>query len=116
TGGDCGRGGPSFKCHPGGPVAGPDNHPTNVAAPAPFWPSPDTVDCGATFFSASTSAELSDRFGSISCFRFEGRDTWIVLGDGMARSGEGSAPGGAIVAVQRVNGAGTASLVAHTAT
>jgi hypothetical protein len=105
-GGGCGNGIPAFKCQPGGPVAGPDNHPTNVPAPPPYWPSPATVDCGGAFFSASTALQLADRFGSISCFRFENAGQWIVIGDGTGASGDDSAPGGAIVAVEDCNGPG----------
>jgi hypothetical protein len=100
----CGRGVPVFKCVPGGPVAAPDNHPTNVAPPASFWASPPTVACATTFFTPATVSALSDRFGSLTCFRFEGGDKWVVLGDGMQTIGDGAAPGGAIVAVQTCSG------------
>src|SRR3954454_20783676 len=81
--GSCGAGIPVFKCDPGGPVAGPANRPTAVAAPKPYWPSSEPVACGSGFFSASVVARLSSRFGSLNCFRFADGDRWIVFGDGM---------------------------------
>jgi hypothetical protein len=101
----CGRGVPAFKCQPGGPLAGPENNPQNVPAPAPEWPSPATIDCGQSFFDASTAAELQTRFGSLRCFRFDGTPRWVVVSDGMALSGDGPAPGGAMVAVESCTGA-----------
>src|SRR5262249_44523736 len=95
----CGPGVPLFKCAPGGPVADPTNRPVAVSAPAPYWPSPDLVPCGFTFFTPADVSGLSDRFGSLRCFRFAGANRWIVVSDGMRLTGDGPAPGGAIVAV-----------------
>lgn len=103
--GPCGRGTPASKCQPGGSVAGPGSHSKSAPTPAPSWLSPPMVDCGDTFFSEPTRSQLSDRFGSIDCFRFENRDQWVVMGDGMARSGAGPAPGGPMVAVETCAGA-----------
>src|SRR2546423_2330721 len=100
---DWGRGVPKEKCNA---ILGPPmTTGTNPAIPPPaaFWPSPAQIQCGAGFFSSSTQQQLADSFGSINCFRFDGRREWIVIGDGMARSGDVGAPGGQIVAVARCN-------------
>ena len=102
--GTCGRGVPEFKCNPGGPVAGPENHPTNVTPPAPYWPSDATVSCNSDFFSTSQVAQLESQFGSLSCFRFDHHDTWVLISDGMQPSGDGAAVGGAIVGTETCSG------------
>lgn len=62
---------------------------------------PQTVDCGSTFFDSVTSATLTDRFGSIYCFRFISGDRWIVFGDGMSVTSPDfeATPGGSMIAV-----------------
>lgn len=114
--GQCVQGVPPAKCHPGGPLAGPNNHPKTVPLPAPFWPSPAMVHCGATFLSESAQSQLSNRFGSISCFRFENHNQWVVIGDGMATFGDGSTPGGAMVAVATCTEAGESTCLDPNAT
>jgi hypothetical protein len=109
SGASCGPGIPAFKCDPGGPVAGPSNRPTAVAAPAPYRPSAETVACGPGFFPSAVVARLSARFGSLSCFRFADDEQWVVFADGMQTDGDGPAPGGAIVAVSSCAGAGRSS-------
>jgi hypothetical protein len=106
----CGRGIPAFKCDPslGPPLTTGTNPP--VPQPAPFWPSPDQVQCGPAFFAPATQQQLTDSFGDISCFRFEGRGDWIVIGDGTSASGSVGAPGGQIVAVLRCKSANAACL------
>lgn len=104
-GGSCGAGIPAVKCDPGGPVAGPENRPVAVSAPAAYWPSTDPVACATSFFSPAAVARLSSRFGSLSCFRFADDERWIVVSDGMQPDGDGPAPGGAVVAVSTCAGA-----------
>jgi hypothetical protein len=98
---------PAFKCQPGGPTADATNDPQDVPAPAPLAPSPEPVNCGPTFFDAATAAALTTRFGTIDCFRFDGRRKWIVVSDGMETDGDGAAPGGSIVAVEACRGVDT---------
>jgi hypothetical protein len=98
----CWTGVPVFKCDLSGADAGPGNSPIDVAEPPPYYPSSALTDCGTSFFDSSTSASLSSRFGAIDCFRFGSHDQWIVLGDGETDSG--SAPGGAIVAIESCGG------------
>jgi hypothetical protein len=107
---DCGRGVPPEKCNAS--LGPPLTTGTNPAIPPPpaFWPSPDQIQCGPAFFSSSTQQQLTDSFGNLSCFRFNGRNEWIVVGDGLAASGDVGAPGGGIVAVARCNAADSACL------
>src|SRR5207244_2197163 len=59
---DCGRGVPKEKCNA---ILGPPmTTGTNPAIPPPaaFWPSPDQIQCGAGFFSASMQQQLADSF------------------------------------------------------
>src|SRR5262245_33864558 len=102
--GTCTAGVPLFKCDPAGPVAAPTNRPVAVSAPDPYWPSPDVVGCGSTYFAADVVSRLSDRFGSLRCFRFATDDRWTVVGDGMQVDGDGPTPGGAVVAVASCTG------------
>lgn len=106
SGGNCGRV-PASKCDPAGPAAGPGNHPTNVAPPTPYWPSDDLVGCATSFFTNSQVSQLEAQFGSLNCFRFQGEDTWVVVSDGMQTTGDGGAPGGAIVATDSCGGDST---------
>ena len=110
---DCGRGVPKEKCNAS--LGPPLTTGTNPALPQPpaFWPSPDQVQCGPSFFSPSTQQQLADSFGSISCFRFDGRREWIVIGDGTGPSGDVGAPGGQIVAVAWCSAADSACLDAN---
>lgn len=106
----CGRGIPAFKCDPSlGPPLTTGTNPA-IPQPAPFWPSPEQVSCGLAFFSPATQQQLSDSFGAISCFRFDGRREWIVIGDGTSASGNVGAAGGQMVAVLRCSGAAKACL------
>jgi hypothetical protein len=111
----CGRGVPAFKCDPGAPVAAPVNRPAVVAAPAPYWPSPDVIACGSSFFPKALVSRLSSRFGSLQCFRFAQTDRWIVFADGMQVAGDGPAPGGALVAVETCVGPQRSSCLDPTA-
>jgi hypothetical protein len=95
---------PAFKCHPSGPTADATNDPQDVPAPAPLAPSPELVNCGPGFFDSTTATAVARRFGTIDCFRFDGRRKWIVVSDGMETDGDGGAPGGSIVAVEACNG------------
>lgn len=68
-------------------------------ASMPTWGSPSTVQCASTFFSDSTAAALSANFGSLSCFRFAGDDTWVVVGSGINLP-NAPAPGGTMIATE----------------
>jgi hypothetical protein len=94
-----GVGVPLFKCDPSGPVAPPTNHPVAVSPPDPYWPSPALLACGSTFFTPEVVSRLTNRFGSLRCFRFATDDLWTLVGDGMQVDGDGPAAGGAVVAV-----------------
>jgi hypothetical protein len=98
----CWAGVPAFKCDLTGPDAGPGNNPVDVSEPSPYYPSAALTDCGASFFDASTTLTLSNRFGATDCFRFGSLDQWIVLGDGGVDAG--AAPGGAMIAVESCGG------------
>jgi hypothetical protein len=67
----------------------------------PLTPEPVT-SCGSSFFSPSVWAELTARFGNLSCFRFSGASQWVLTGNGVSTSARSMAPsqGGAIVAVE----------------
>lgn len=101
---DCGRGIPAVKCNASlyspPPGAGGPHAPLQPPFPST---APDTQACGTDFFDSTTAAQLSDRFGLLSCFRFVGGTVWIVVGDGMSVSAPDAEAslGGAIVAVDR---------------
>lgn len=61
-------------------------------------PSPVTVACGPTFFASDTASALTAHFGSVTCFRFSGGLTWVVVGSGEPLTGTGIAPGGEMIA------------------
>jgi hypothetical protein len=73
------------------------------------------MSCGASFFSSATVAALQAHFGGLSCFRFVGRDSWIMVGSGETVAGGSAAPGGSIVAVERCT-ASDAQCLSATAT
>ena len=52
------------------------------------------------FFSDITANELTDNFGMLSCFRFEGEQTWIVVGSGIPTTSDGVTPGGSMIATE----------------
>jgi hypothetical protein len=97
---DCGRGVPAEKCNPslGPSMSTQEPPPQPIKPPGPVWSSPSLVNCGPTFFSSSTATALSDQFGTIDCFRFSNKSTWVLIGDGMSTDGSRAAPGGQIVA------------------
>lgn len=61
------------------------------------------IACGQRFFSPGQWAELTSRFGGLSCFRLPGQRNWIVIGNGMSVSAPTlkGTPGGAMVAVEQ---------------
>jgi hypothetical protein len=85
------------------------SRPPSQAAPVrtPLTP-PPVITCGARFFSQATWAQLGDRFGNISCFRFPGQDRWIVTGNGVSLTAHTYLPsqGGAILAVETCSSRG----------
>lgn len=91
---------PLNKCHPQ-PTVGHDVGPQPIPTTPAKWPSPDLIPCGQAFFSSATAAALSANFGALSCFRFDGDSTWVVIGSGLLDSSNGVAPGGEMIATER---------------
>jgi len=102
---NCGPGVPAEKCNPSLYVPPTSTTPTstNPTGPAPVAV-PGLTLCGQGFFSDQEMAELTVRFGSISCFSLPGSNQWVVTGDGMSTTSSATPPpatsGGGIVAVE----------------
>jgi hypothetical protein len=97
----CDGGIPAVKCNPS--LYSPPITAQLTPGPVPSAASgdgPTAVPCGEGFFDASTAKLMSERFGSLECFRFDGSATWIVVGDGESLSTGLASPGGSIVAVE----------------
>ena len=77
--------------------------PGHVALKAQQSPLP--VMCGPNFFAKVQAQLLTQQFGAIECFRFSGKDQWVVIGNGRAESsvstGSPLSPGGVIVATEK---------------
>lgn len=80
-------------------------HPPAVRRVAPVRPDviPATlISCGPRFLSPSSAAQLTRRFGGLSCFRIKGQDRWIIVGNGMSQTAATlrGTPGGSMVAIE----------------
>ena len=64
--------------------------------------SPTMIQCSPTFFNSQETAALQNQFGMLTCFRFAGTSSWVVIGNGMSTTSTTTppapSPGGSIVA------------------
>jgi hypothetical protein len=101
----CTRGMPRLKCESViSALKSYAAHPPAVHSQPHVYPAltpPALVSCGSAFFTPSVTAELTSRFGGLSCFRFAGQDRWVLIGNGMSETAATlrGTPGGSIVAV-----------------
>jgi hypothetical protein len=95
---------PAVKCNP----------PTFTSNPTPpgGWPDPvipapavvNTVNCGATFFSAADEQALASQFGVYQCELFVAANTWVVVGSGGVTdpsTPNQASPGGSMIATEQ---------------
>lgn len=126
--GGCGSGVPASKCSPVGTQTTKPGPPgttvptSNLPAPpasANSLPTvPSATQCGSGFLSSSELQKLEGAFGALTCFRFDGSDQWVVVGNGTTVNPSGGlpqvAPSGSMVAVLECSPSDDACLSANT--
>ena len=67
--------------------------------------SPLAVLCKPGFFTKAQAQQIVQQFGFIECFRFTGKDQWVVIGSGVRQNSNAPPPnptgGGPIVAIEK---------------